>query len=63
MGSSALSFRVMGMMTVVLATAAGYSAVPALWIIGWWFLDAERRLGVFVRSSRAALANARGGLC
>jgi hypothetical protein len=63
MGSSALSFRVMGMMTVVLATTAGYSAVLALWVIGGWFLDAERRLGILVRSSRAALANARRGLC
>jgi hypothetical protein len=52
----------MSMMGIVLAAASGYFTVPALRIIGWWFLDAQRLLGVLVRSPRAALANARRSL-
>jgi hypothetical protein len=63
MSTAAFPFLVMSMMAVVLAAASRYFTVPALRIIGRRFLDAERLLGVLVRSPRAALANARGSLC
>jgi hypothetical protein len=63
MGSAALAFRLMGMMAILFAAAAGYFAVPALRIAGRRFLDMERLLGVFVRSPWAALSDARGRLC
>jgi len=53
----------MSMMAIVFAAASGYLAVPALWIVARRFLDVERLLGVFVRSPRAALADARRRLC
>jgi len=63
MGATALSFRVAAMMAIVLATAAGHFAVSALWIVGRWFFDLKRRLGVLVRSAWAALADASRRLC
>jgi len=58
MGATAFAFRMMGMVTIVLATAAGHFAVPALRIVGRRFVDAKWRLGVFMRSARAALPDA-----
>jgi len=63
MSAAALSFRVMGMMAVVLAAAARHFAVAALRIICRQFVDVERLLGILMRGARAALANARGRLC
>jgi len=63
MRAATLSFRVMSMMAVVFAAAAGHFAVAALWIVGRRFVDVERLLGVLVRSARATLANARRRLC
>ena len=61
MGATAFAFRMMGMVTIVLATAAGHFAVPALRIVGG-FVDAKWRLGVFMRSARAASPDAGGRL-
>ncbi len=63
MGTAAFSFRVMSMMAVVFAAAAGYLAVPALRIIGRRFVDVKRLLCVLMRSTRAALADAGRRLC
>jgi hypothetical protein len=59
MSAATLSFRVMSMMGIVFAAAAGNFAVAALRIIRRRFVDVERLLGVLMRSARAALANAR----
>jgi hypothetical protein len=61
-GATALSFRMMSMMGIVFATAAGYLAVAALRIVSRRFLNVQRLLGVLMRSTRTALANARGRL-
>jgi hypothetical protein len=63
MGTAAFSFRLMRVVAIVFAAAPGYFAVPAPRIVGRRFLDVERLLGVFMRSTRAALADARRGLC
>jgi len=63
MGTAAFSFRVMSMMAIVFAAAAGYFAVPALRIVGWRLVDMQRLLCVLMRSARAALANAGWRLC
>jgi hypothetical protein len=63
MGTAAFSFRVMSMMAVVFAAAAGYFAVPALRIVGRRFLGVERLFGVLMRSARTALADTRRCLC
>jgi len=51
------------MMVVPFAAASRYPAVPALRVGGRRFLDVERLLGVFVRSARATLADARRRFC
>jgi hypothetical protein len=63
MCTAALSFCDMSMMAIAFTTAAGYLAAPALRIVGRRFLDVERLFGVFVRSPRPALADARRRLC
>jgi len=63
MGTAAFSFRVMSMMAIVFAAAAGNLAVPALLIVGRRLVDVQRLLGILVRSARAALANAGWRLC
>jgi len=63
MGAATFSFRIMSMVAIAFAAAAGYFAVPALRIVGRRFLDVERLLGVFMRSAGSALADARGRLC
>ena len=63
MSAATFSFRVMGMVGVVLAAAAGNFAVAALRIVGGRFLDVKRLLGVLMRSARATLANAGRRLC
>jgi hypothetical protein len=63
MGAATFSFRFMAMVAIVFATTARYFAVPALRIVGRRLLDVERLPGVFMRSARAALADARRRLC
>ncbi len=63
MGTAAFSFRVMSMMGIVFAAAAGNFAVAALRIVGGRFLDVKRLLGVLMRSARATLADAGRRLC
>jgi hypothetical protein len=63
MSTAALSFRIVSMMGIVLAAAAGDFAVPALWIVGRRLVDVKRCLGVLMGSARAALADACPRLC
>jgi len=63
MSAATFSFRVMSMMGIVLAAAAGNFAVAALRIVGGRLLEVKRLLGVLMRSARAALANAGRRLC